>query len=114
MTISIGGAQVSVLKKITGNTVTTVFTATNRTLITAIVVCPTSGTPNLSISRYDGTTRYYRRVAVTTTAGTAFVWDTPFMLDAGNVLEVTSSAVAGDMDVEVTYVVPTAAASPRQ
>jgi hypothetical protein len=77
-------------------------------LVASIVVTPTSGTPALSISRYDGTTRTYLRKAVAMDAGTAFVWDTPFMLDVGGMLEVTSDATGGDMDVLTTYVNPVA------
>lgn len=113
MTISIAGAQISETATISGNTVTTVFTAVKRTTIVAICVCPTTGTPNLSISRYNGTTRIYRRKAVAMTAGTAFVYDTPFSLNPGDLLEVTSSSATGDMDVEVTYVTPDAAALSR-
>ncbi len=113
MTILVAGPQISESVAITGNTVTTVFTAKKRTTITAICVCPTTGTPNLSISRYDATTRTYRRKAVAMTAGTAFIYDTPFVLNPGDVLEVTSSSASGDMDVEVTYAVPDAPAALR-
>lgn len=113
MTISITGGLISEPKAITANTITTVFTAEKRTLIASLVVTPTSGTPNLSVSRHDGTTRVYLRKAVATTAGTAFIWDTPFTLDPGGLLEVTSSAAGGDMDVLTTYVNPVAASNVR-
>jgi len=113
MSVSIEGGLISEPKAITGNTITTVFTAERRTLIASIVVTPTSGTPNLSISRYDGTTRVYLRKAVAMTAGTAFVFETPFTLDPAGVLEVTSSAAGGDMDVLTTYVNPVAPATVR-
>jgi len=113
MTILVAGAQLTEYKTITASTVTTVFTATARTTITGLSVCPTTGTPNLSVSRYDGTTRHYLRKLVAMTAGTAFVYETPFVLDAGNVLEVTSSSASGDMDVLVTYAAPVAAAALR-
>lgn len=113
MTISITGALLTEPKVISANTITTVFTAERRTLISSIIVTPTSGTPNLSISRYDGTTRSYIRKAVAMTAGTAFTFETPFMLDVGGLLEVTSSAGGGDMDVLTTYVNPVAPAIAR-
>lgn len=113
MTIAISGGLISEPKAITGNTRTTVFTAERRTLIASVVVTPTSGTPNLSISRYDGTTRTHLRSAVAMTAGTAFIWNEPFTIDPGGLLEVTSSAAGGDMDVLTTYVVPVAAGTVR-
>jgi hypothetical protein len=94
MTIAITGGLITEPAALSANTVTTVFTARSRTMIVSVVACPTSGTPNLSLSRYNGTTRYYFRKAVAMTAGTPYVWETPFMIDAG------------DMDVMVTYLMP--------
>lgn len=113
MTIAINGGLISEPKAITANTRTTVFTAERRTLIASVVVAPTSGTPNLSLSRYDGTTRTYLRRTVAMTAGTAFIWNEPFTVDPGGVVEVESSAAGGDMDVLTTYVVPVAPATVR-
>lgn len=111
--IALEGALLTEWVAITGSSVTTVLTATQRTTIASIVVCPTTGSPNLSVSKYNGTTRYYKFKAKPMTAGTPYVWDTPFSLDPGNVLEITSSSGSGDMDVEINYVVPTAAAQQR-
>lgn len=113
MTISITGGVLTEPKAITTNTRTTVFTAERRTLIASIIVTPTSGTPNLSLSRYDGTTRTHLRSAVAMTAGTAFIWNEPFTVDPGGLVEVTSSAAGGDMDVLTTYVNPVAPATVR-
>ena len=113
MTIAIAGALMTEPKAITANTRTTVFTAERRTLIASVVVTPTSGTPNLTLSRYDGTTRTNLRTAVAMTAGTAFIWDTPFVVDPGGLVEVTSSAAGGDMDVLTTFVNPVAPATVR-
>jgi hypothetical protein len=113
MTISISGGLLSEPKAITANTISAVYTAERRTLIASIVVTPTAGTPNLSVSRYDGTTRVYIRKAVAMTAGTAWTWEIPFVLDPGGVLEVTSSAGSGDMDVLTTFVNPNAPAIVR-
>lgn len=113
MTIAISGGLLTEPKAITGSSITTVYTADKRTLIASIVVTPTSGTPNLSVSRYDGTTRSYIRKVVTTTAGTAWTWEIPFILDPGGVLEVTSSSATGDMDVLTTFVNPNAPAIVR-
>jgi hypothetical protein len=112
MTITVEGAQLTELFTMIAVGPTTVYTAAKRTTITAIVVCPTNATPNLSISRYDGTTRRFIRKAVAMTAGTAFVWDTPFVLDPGEVLEVTSSSPTGDMDVMTTFLNPDAPSGP--
>ena len=113
MTIAISGGLISEPKAITASTRTTVFTAERRTLIASIIVTPTSGTPNLSLSRYDGTTRTHLRSAVAMTAGTAFIWNEPFTVDPGGLVEVTSSAAGGDMDVLTTYVNPVAPATVR-
>jgi hypothetical protein len=85
----------------------------SRTTIVSIIVTPTAGTPNLSISIYDGTTRTYLRRTVAMTAGVAFAWEVPFVINAVDLLEVTSSAAAGDMDVIVNFLNPVAAASLR-
>jgi hypothetical protein len=113
MTISISGGLLTETAAIANTSVTTIFTAERRTMIVSVIVTPTSGTPNLSLSRYDGTTRRYFRRAVTMTAGTAFAWEVPFMVDAGDVVEVTSSAAGGDMDVMITYLNPVAPATVR-
>lgn len=101
MTISLRGAQVRFSKTVTGNGITSVVPITDgkqRTL-SLLIVTPTSGTPNLSISVYDGTTRYYLRKAVAMTAGTPYILDTPVPLDRKEIVEVTSSSASGDMDV---------------
>jgi hypothetical protein len=113
MTIAISGGLISEPDTITDNTRTTVFTAERRTLIASIMVCPTTGTPAISISRYDGTTRTYFRRSITPTAGTPVVYDTPFTLDPAGVIEVQSDAVGGALDVLVTYVNPVAPATVR-
>lgn len=113
MTVAISGGLLTEPYTITANTRTTVFTAERRTMIVSVIVTPTSGTPNLSLSRYDGTTRSHLRSAVAMTAGTAFIWNEPFMLDPAGVVEVTSSAAGGDMDVLVTYLNPVAPAVVR-
>jgi hypothetical protein len=113
MTVFLSGALMTERKVITGNTVTTVYDPEGRTTVASIIVTPTNGTPTLSISVYDGATRMYLREAVTMTAGTAFTWEVPFVLDPVDVLEVTSSAAGGDMDVLVNVLIPVAAASLR-
>jgi hypothetical protein len=113
MTISVTGGLLTEPFSITGNSRTTVFTAEKRTLIVSVVVTPSSGTPNLSLSRYDGTIRAFFRNAVAMTAGTAFVWDEPFMLDPEGLLEVQSSAAGGDMTGWFTYLNPVAPAVVR-
>ena len=113
MSLVLTGGLMTERKVITANTVTTVYTPSGRTTVASIVVTPTNGTPALSISIYDGTTRMYLREAVTMTAGTAFTWEVPFVLDPVDVLEVTSSAAGGDMDVLVNVLIPVAAASLR-
>jgi hypothetical protein len=113
MTIGITGALLTEVVVISSSTRTTVYTAKGRTLVASIIVTPTTGTPTLTISRYDGTTRVNLRTAVAMTAGTAFVFETPFMLDVGGLLEVTSSSANGDMHVLTTIVNPEAPAIVR-
>lgn len=114
MSISIGGALITEWATVANNSITTVFTATRRTPITSVIVTETNGgTPTLTLARYDGAARKYLRKAVAMVAGMAFVFDTPFVLDPGNKLEVTSSDASGHMDVAVTYVNPVAPASGR-
>lgn len=103
MTISVLGAILPQNTTITNNTVTTVLSLARLATMVSITVTPTSGTPSLSISIYDGTTRRYLRKAVAMTAGTAFVYDTPQGLGRKDVVEVTSSSATGDMDVFVNY-----------
>lgn len=103
MTISIIGAIVPQNTTITANTVTTVLSLGRLATLASITVCPTTGTPSLSVSIYDGTTRRYLRKAVAMTAGTPFVYDTPQALNRKDAVEVTSSSATGDMDVFVNY-----------
>lgn len=103
-------SQVTVLS---GNTATSVFAPTRKTTVASVVVTPTSGTPNLTILKTDGTTTMYYRTAVTMTAGTAFVFDTPIVLDADWILKVQSSSGSGDMTVDVSYLESAAGAVGR-
>lgn len=103
MTISILGAILPQNTTISNNSITTVLSLSRLATMASITVTPTTGTPNLSISIYDGTTRRYLRKAVAMTAGTPFVYDTPQGLGRKDVVEVTSSSATGDMDVFVNY-----------
>ncbi len=103
MSVAIEGAILAQNTTITGSSVTTVLSLGRLATMASITVCPTNGTPNLSISIYDGTTRRYLRKAVAMTAGTAFTYDIPQGLNRKDVVEVTSSSASGDMDVFVNY-----------
>lgn len=103
MTVSILGALVPQNTTITTNAVTTVLSLGRLGTMASITVCPTNGTPSLSISVYDGTTRRYLRKAVAMTAGTPYTYETPQGLNRKDVVEVTSSSATGDMDVFVNY-----------
>jgi hypothetical protein len=114
MSLNLSGGLMTERSVITSNAApVTVYDPESRTTVVSIIVTPTNATPNLSISIYDGTTRTYLRKAVAMTAGTAFTWEVPFVIDAVDLLEVTSSAAAGDMDVIVNFLNPVAAASLR-
>lgn len=103
MTVSIIGAILSQNTTISTNGITTVLSLGRLATLASVVVCPTSGTPSLSISIYDGTTRRYLRKAVAMTAGTPYIFETPQGLNRKDVVEVTSSSATGDMDVFVSY-----------
>lgn len=105
-----GGAIVTARSKLTGSTVTAVFTATSRTTILAIICAENNGgTPNLTVEIYTGSVSYYLRKAVAMTAGTAFIFDDPFELPAGWSIRVTSSDASGHVDAHVSYINPVAA-----
>ena len=101
---------------LTGNTATTVYTATlGATPISSIVVTPTSGTPNLTIGIYNASDTLVGRlrVAVAMTAGTPFIWNEVFVLAANYKIKVTSSSGTGDMEVFVTHGIGAAAGKLR-
>jgi hypothetical protein len=106
-----GGALSSPLPiKLTGNTVTDVFTAVQATRVLSITCCENTGsaTPNLTVEKYDGTNSYYIRKAVAMTAGTAFIYNEPFELPAGWKIRVTSSDASGKIDAHVSIINPSA------
>lgn len=101
--------------RLSGNTATTVFTASGSTSIASIICTPTNGTPSLTIEIYNaaGSSVMFLRKAVAMTAGTPFIWNEAFTINPDETIRVTSSAAGGDMDVMVTTAVAVAAASPR-
>jgi hypothetical protein len=101
--------------RLTDNAATPVFTASGNTVIASIICTPTSGTPTCTIEIFNaaGTGIMKLRTAQATTAGTPLIFNEVFTLSPSQVIKVTSSAVAGDMDVMVTRGVATAAAQPR-
>lgn len=108
-----GGSIVTARAKLSGSTVTTVFTAKARTTILSVTATETGGaTPNLTTEVYDvaNTTSYYLRKAVGMVAGTPVVFDEPFELPVGWAIRATSSASTGGVDVHVSYINPVAAA----
>lgn len=105
-----GGAIVTNRVKLTGNTVTTIFAATQRTTILGIIATENNGgTPNLSLEVYDGTNSFYLRKAVAMVAGTAVIFNEPFELQAGYSIRATSSDGSGHVDCHVSYINPVAA-----
>lgn len=115
MTYQLVGPLLSELTKISGNTVTAVFSATSTTPIASIVVTENGGTtPTLTVEIYNGTTSYYLRKGIAMTAGTPWTWEIPFLLGAGSSIRVTSGHASGNMDVLVNYVSGSAQTSGRQ
>jgi hypothetical protein len=104
--------SISEFGKLTGNTATTIFTASGATRIQSITACENTGaaTPTLSIETYDGTSvSYYKRRAVAMTAGTEIVFNEPFSINPGWQIRLTSGDAAGKVDWCITYDTPTAA-----
>jgi hypothetical protein len=101
--------------RLTGNTATTVFSATGFTPIASIICTPTSGTPTCTIEIFDaaGSGIMKLRTAQATTAGTPLIFNEVITINPGQSIKVTSSAAGGDMDVMVTRGVATAAAQQR-
>lgn len=102
--------------KLTGNTVTTIFTATQNTPIQSIVCCENNGgTPNLTVEVYDvdNTTSYYKRKAVAMTAGSETIFNEPFTLPHSWAIRLTSSDASGRIDWSITYGGTPAAGSQR-
>jgi len=74
-------------------------------LIASIIVCPTSGTPNITIEWFNAagsSVGYLRKAVAVSAAGTPFIFNEPFVLPPLYTLRVTSSSGTGDMDVFVT------------
>lgn len=105
------GGALTEFGRLTGSSVTTIFTATGSTWIKSIVCAERSGaTPTLTLEIYDvaNTTSYYLRFAVTMTAGTAFIFNEPFLLPALWAIRLTSNNGSGLIDWMVTYNGPAA------
>lgn len=101
--------------RLTGNTATIVYTAAGVTPIASIICTPTSGTPTCTIEIFNaaGTGIMKLRTAQATVAGTPLIFNEVFTLNPQQTIKVTSSAVAGDMDVMVTHGVGVAAGALR-
>lgn len=119
-TLSIGGALRTRFTKLTGSTATEVYpkaadTTKSAALISSIVCCMNGAvTPNLTIAIDDGTNTYNLRRALAMIAGTAVVWDEPFLLPQNWSIKVTSSDASGQVDVLVNYLANVAAAEQRE
>ena len=90
---------------LTDNTATTVLgPVKSNTIVVSVVCCETGGaTPNLTITKTNGTRTIHYRNAKPMTASEAVLYDTPIHLRAGWSLQVTSSNASGEVDVDVTY-----------
>lgn len=96
--------------KLTGNTTTVIFSATNATWIRSITGTENNGsTPLLTIEKYDGSNSYYLRKAVAMVAGTQVIYNEPFLLPLGWSIRLTSNNAAGLVDWSITYDAPSAA-----
>lgn len=110
----ITSAPVPIVKRITGNTVTTVLDATNNTLFVPWfqVNEVAGGTQNLTVDVYDGTNALYQGddngatwVTKAVTAKASYRFSQGIAIAKGSLLRVTSSAVGGDFHVSGVYVI---------
>ncbi len=105
------GGAITEFGRLTGSTVTPIFTAPGTTRISSIVAAERSGaTPTLTVEVYDvaNTTSYYLRYTVAMTAGTAFIYNEPFVLPALWAVRLTSNNASGLIDWQITYDGPAA------
>lgn len=92
--------------RLTGNTLTTLYTASNgATPISSIICCATTGTPTITITVESptGTSRTLWKATAPTT------FQELYFLPSLYILKVQSSSASGDIDVHVTHGVPAAA-----
>lgn len=109
MSFSVSGIPLSEWTRLTGNTATTIYTATRPTTIISIGWSETAGgTHTLSIVRNDGTNDHILRGGAALTAYEHGVFDEVIRLKQGDTLKATSGDVAGKVDLRVTYLAPDA------
>lgn len=103
MTVSLSGALLTDIVRLTDNTNTNILDKSARTLVTSVHVCPNSGTPTVSLSLYDGTNRRYLWLGRSTVAE-GVTYDTPFTIERKWTLQAASGDGSGHLDVAVTYI----------
>lgn len=90
---------------LTGNTATTIFTATGATWIRSITACDNAvGGPTVTIDKYDGSTARHIKRAV----AVPVIFNEPFLLPVGWSIRMTSSNASGLIDWSITYDGPSA------
>ena len=109
----VASAPLSIKKRITGNTATTIADATNNTVFVPwFQVNEHAGsTPNLTVDIYDGTNAVYLGSdagvtwnAKAVTAYGSYFFTQGLVIPKGSVLRVTSSDAAGKFHVHGVYV----------
>lgn len=90
---------------LTGNSATTIFTATGATWIRSITACDnTTGGPTVTIDKYDGSAAYVIQRA----KAVPLIFNEPFLLPVGWSIRMTSSDASGHIDWSITYDGPSA------
>jgi hypothetical protein len=91
--------------RLTGNTATTIFTATGATWIRSITASDNAaGSPTVTIDKYDGTNARVIKL----TAAVPLIFNEPFLLPLGWLIRMTSSNAGGLIDWSITYDGPSA------
>lgn len=90
---------------LTGNTATTIFTATGATWIRSITAeANAAGGPTVTVDKYSGSAAYVMR----RTIAVPLTLNEPFLLPLGWMIRMTSSDAAGKIDWSITYDGPSA------
>ncbi len=114
VTVLIDNPPLVTLAKLTDNTLTTVFTARQKTTIIHMAFTETNGgTQALTIVRNDGTTSHSFRTALAVTAKQRVTIDEIIPLATGNTIKAQSGDAAGYFDVMITYLNPAAPGTGR-
>lgn len=107
MTVTISGPGDTEWKRLANNTLTTIFTARERTGIVFMAAVENNGsTPALTLYRTDGTDNHYFLNALAFTAKQRITFDEIFWLKSGDTIKAQSGDASGKFDIYVSYIIP--------